>query len=104
MIRSPALIRSLQMCLVQVIWQRSCVGMSVCVCRYECVCVYVCSLQMCLVKVIVYIIRSPVYIIRSPALGTGSCVWYSQLQIVQHLETISETFPTNQNSAHGIYD
>jgi len=72
-----------------------CVGVSVC--GYECVWVYVCSLQMCLVRVIVYILRSsvhitrsPVYIIRSPALGTGSCAWYSPLQIGWH--SISRLF------------
>jgi len=25
-------------------------------------------------------------------------------RVAQHPESISETFPTNQNSAHGIYD
>jgi len=25
-------------------------------------------------------------------------------RVAQHLEFISQTFPTNQNSAHGIYD
>ena len=33
-----------------------------------------------------------------------SCVQPSADRVAQHLEIISKTFPTNQNSAHGIYD
>ena len=32
------------------------------------------------------------------------CVQPNADREAQHLEIISKTFPTNQNSAHGIYD
>jgi len=32
------------------------------------------------------------------------CVQPIADRVAQHLEIISQTFPTNQNSAHGIYD
>ena len=41
---------------------------------------------------------------RRTPVGINEKVQPIEDSVAQHLEMISETFPTKQNSAHGIYD